>query len=115
MNHLTGAQNDLQSSGMGGFRDEVTADGVAWISQALQKVGGSKIPSNFQRTAPVHTPQAKRGSMPRQARRNPQTEALLKLLDLPYNLEPNVAENPGRMLACLSCLCLSHIPCQVFR
>lgn len=82
---------------MGGFRDEVTDEGVAWVSEALQRAGGPRIPSNFQLTAPVHNPQARRGTMPRRAYRNPQTEALLDLLGLPYNLEPNAEHALGRI------------------
>lgn len=94
---------------MGGFRDEVTSDGMDWVSQALQKAGGARIPSNFQVTAPVHTPQARRGSMPRRAFRNPQTEAFLSLLDLPYNLEPTLINLPRKLLD------LPFLSCQFLR
>lgn len=102
---LDTAEMSTLLSGMGGFRDEVTSEGMDCVSQALQKAGGARIPSNFQITAPVHTPQARRGSMPRRAFRNPQTEAFLSLLDLPYNLEPNIINLPRKLLACsfLSC------------
>ena len=63
--------------------------------------GGLESPVIFSVLLRCTLPQAKRGSMPRKAHRNPQTEALLELLDLPYNLEPVVAETPGRIFVCL--------------
>lgn len=86
---------DIDVAGMGGFRGELTAEALAQVSQSLEQAGGSKIPHNFERTAPVHNPHQQRGKMPQTVHRNPQTLALLKLLDLPYNLEPQAQNGAG--------------------
>ena len=52
--------------------------------------GGARVPDNFAPTAPAHAAGAlerMQGTMPRVAVRNPQTEALLALLGLSYNLD----------------------------
>jgi hypothetical protein len=62
---------------------------VAFVEQLLQQRGSSSIPHNFEATAPAYDPAAgrSRGNMPRSDLRNPQTEALLQMLGLPYNLD----------------------------
>ena len=85
----------LRIAGMGGHRAEVTEEGVAWVREALGKAGGSRVPTNFEPTAPVHNPAQQRGRMPQKGLRNPQTLALLRLLDLPYNLEPQSEDSAG--------------------
>ncbi|WIA35356.1 hypothetical protein OEZ86_003807 [Tetradesmus obliquus] len=62
---------------------------VAFVEQLLQQRGSSSIPNNFAPTAPAYNPAAgrARGNMPRADLRNPQTEALLEMLQLPYNLD----------------------------
>lgn len=86
---------------MGGFRGEVTDEGLAWVRTALQNAGGGKIPGNFEQTAPLHNARQQRGNMPQKALRNPQTLALLKLLDLEYNLEPQDSDPPGSLTSSL--------------
>ncbi|KAF6255577.1 lariat debranching enzyme, C-terminal domain-containing protein [Scenedesmus sp. NREL 46B-D3] len=62
---------------------------LAFVQQLLQQRGSSSIPANFAPTAPAYDPAAgrKRGNMPSSSFRNPQTEALLSMLGLPYNLD----------------------------
>lgn len=54
------------------------------MDSALQQCGGAAVPLNFVQTAPAYDPQsrAKRGNMPREDLRNPQTLALLEMLGL---------------------------------
>eukprot|EP00955_Chlamydomonas_euryale_P116253 366406-Chlamydomonas_euryale.AAC.16 len=90
--------------GMGGLRAGPDAADVAAVRSALGARGGAAIPLNFEPTAPAYTappnPGFKvappRGRMPTTAVRNPQTVALLSMLGLQYNLEPQaVAGQPG--------------------
>lgn len=77
----------------------VSEDQMNEIKRAiLDKNGNSTvIPANFQRTAPVCKDDSeggpRRGRMPRTALRNPQTEALFRLLDVPYNLHSDGKES----------------------
>lgn len=54
---------------------------------ALAARGGAAVPNNFQQTAPGPSGRGAGGRMPAAAARNPQTEAFLDMLGLPYNLD----------------------------
>ncbi|KAL6760061.1 lariat debranching enzyme, C-terminal domain-containing protein [Haematococcus lacustris] len=63
---------------------------MEFVEQALAARGNANVPLNFQPTAPAFNPQLgtrQQGRMPARHVRNPQTEALLQLLQLPYSLD----------------------------
>ncbi|PSC75631.1 lariat debranching enzyme [Micractinium conductrix] len=68
-----------------------TAAALAEVERLLgERNGGATVPQNFQLTAPPfdpNDPRMKQGHMPQRPVRNPQTEAFLSMLDLPYNLD----------------------------
>lgn len=85
--------------GMGALRRGADPADVNTVREALAARGGAEVPQNFAPTAPAYhdpagagggpgfkTPKP-RGRMPTQHVRNPQTEALLGMLGLPYNLD----------------------------
>ena len=75
---------------MGSARSGPSAESLSRAQSALAARGGTSIPENFVRTAPTPQPGSKKGVLPQEAVRNPQTEAILQMLGLPYNLEsPN--------------------------
>jgi hypothetical protein len=58
------------------------------VKAMLERRGHARVPSNFERTAAAHDPSHPRQPrMPSTAHRNPQTVALLQLLELPFNLD----------------------------
>jgi lariat debranching enzyme len=64
---------------------------VEAVRRLLAARGGPAVPPNFVQTAPPHDAAGgahQRGRMPRGGARNPQTVALLEMLGLPYNLDP---------------------------
>ena len=58
----------------------------------LARRGHADVPHNFAPTAPAHHPSQanQQPKMPRTNHRNPQTEALLQMLGLDYNLDQQV-------------------------
>jgi len=78
-------------AGMGGGRSGASEADLAAVRAALAARGSAAVPPNFEQTAPG--PSGRPGRMPQRAQRSPQTEALLQLLGLPYNLD---GPDPGR-------------------
>eukprot|EP00877_Chromochloris_zofingiensis_P005555 jgi/Chrzof1/14/Cz01g00150.t1 len=76
----------------------VLPEDLAFVRGALER-HGSRIPDNFQPTAPAYNPGAGpkryRGAMPKQAYQNPQTVAFLHMLGLHYNLDHAAASQPS--------------------
>ena len=68
---------------------------LADVRRRLEQRGGARVPDNFVATVHAYDPAAppQQGRMPRRATRNPQTEALMQLLGLPYTLD--VADSGG--------------------
>ena len=65
----------------------------AAVAAALEARGSAAVPLNFERTARAHDPaQPRRAAMPTSTPRNPQTVALLELLQLDYKLDTPVQE-----------------------
>jgi len=73
---------------VGAARAGPRPEDLAFVAAALEKAG-AKVPDDFVQTAPPHDASAppRRGRMPPAPLRNPQTEAFLALLGLPYNLD----------------------------
>mmetsp|Transcript_4438 Transcript_4438/g.12800 ORF Transcript_4438/g.12800 Transcript_4438/m.12800 type:complete len:740 (-) Transcript_4438:2240-4459(-) len=84
--------------GMGGARNGASEADLAFVQSALAARGGTVIPDNFVRTAKAYDPKdpaMQRGRMPQSSPRNPQSEALLQLIGVPYNLDPPDELLPG--------------------
>jgi hypothetical protein len=61
---------------------------AAVAARLAARAGGAAVPLNFAPTARAHDPAApRRSAMPTDTQRNPQTEALLELLELDYKLD----------------------------
>ena len=60
---------------------------MAWVQEHVVGKGRLRVPDNFGMTEPPHGHGDPR-ALSRQALRNPQTEVLMALLELPYNLAP---------------------------
>jgi hypothetical protein len=85
------------------------------VQAALQQAGGPAIPHNFAMTAPPYDPASgqRRGNMPRMDLRNPQTEALLAMIGLQYDLDGAGQGNylaqqytPGTGVCVCTCACV---------
>lgn len=86
-----------QLPGMGGTRTGPSEADTAFVRAALADRGGATIPSNFVRTARGHDPKdpsMRRGRMPQSSPRNPQSEALLNLIGVSFNLDTNALPMP---------------------
>jgi lariat debranching enzyme len=67
----------------------------AAVAAALAARGSADVPLNFERTARAHDPaQPRRAAMPTATPRNPQTCALLEMLQLDYKLDAPVPQQP---------------------
>ncbi|CAL5222243.1 g4577 [Coccomyxa viridis] len=73
--------------GMGASRNGPSEEDAQYVRQALAARGGPQVPHNFAQTAPGHDGSARRGRMPQNSPRSPQTVAFLEMLGLPYNLD----------------------------
>lgn len=67
--------------------EEPTESEVGWIKERLLQQDGPSIPQNFEQTVPYHSdPVFRNRTQPLPAMGNPQTDALLNLLDLEHIL-----------------------------
>ena len=66
-----------------------TAEEVRWVASRLEAAGGAAIKDSFCRTAPTQAEYEMGARQVGHHVRNPQTLALLELLDLPYQLDRN--------------------------
>ncbi|GAX78087.1 hypothetical protein CEUSTIGMA_g5529.t1 [Chlamydomonas eustigma] len=111
--------------GMGALRKGASEADVKVVEEVLQQRGGAKIdPTAFVQTArPADASAAaasnsgshtgfrgpkKRGRMPSAHVRNPQTESLLQMLQLPYNLEHGPRQMVNMMTGSVSCVVDNH-------
>eukprot|EP00195_Chlamydomonas_chlamydogama_P006070 CAMPEP_0202906198 /NCGR_PEP_ID=MMETSP1392-20130828/37749_1 /ASSEMBLY_ACC=CAM_ASM_000868 /TAXON_ID=225041 /ORGANISM="Chlamydomonas chlamydogama, Strain SAG 11-48b" /LENGTH=488 /DNA_ID=CAMNT_0049594589 /DNA_START=295 /DNA_END=1761 /DNA_ORIENTATION=+ len=105
--HINLAYKHKALPGMGGLRSGAKPEDLDFVRAALQAKGDASIPLNFTQTAPPYEAPAsghpgfkvphQRGRMPQQPVRNPQTQQLLDMLGLPYNLDHSAVaqEGPG--------------------
>ncbi|BDA50256.1 Lariat debranching enzyme [Coccomyxa sp. Obi] len=85
--------------GMGALRRGPNPEDVQYVREAVAARGGPEVPQNFTPTVPGHDGRARRGVMPSQPVRNPQTLAFLEMLGLPYNLDDSSAASPAHASA----------------
>lgn len=97
---------------MGGNRTAVPNAQLESLREQLQQTNNGVIPQNFTQTAPGHSASGPnpRGRMPQSSPRNPQTEQILAMLGLPYNLDQQASQKPavtppGVTAELLRCVC----------